>query len=136
MDPDSGYRMTEKLYTPAKANRALPLVRGIVADILERSARLRGRSTLSPDPGADPEVRELRAEIRDLLDELESLGCEFKDPGFDVGLVDFPARIDGRLVLLCWRSDEPSVTHYHAPSEGFAGRKPIPRRLLRDENAG
>jgi hypothetical protein len=42
-----------------------------------------------------------------------------------MGLVDFPAMIDGEEVLLCWRSDEPEVLYYHGLEDGFAGRKKI-----------
>ncbi|MGQ0719940.1 MAG: DUF2203 domain-containing protein [Candidatus Eiseniibacteriota bacterium] len=124
--------MSEPLFTPARANRALPLVRRIVADILDRSRELRGRAALADDPRADPELRALEREIGELVSELRNLGCEFKDPSFEAGLVDFPAEIGGRPVWLCWRSDEDQVTHYHGRDEGFASRKRIPDHLLRD----
>jgi hypothetical protein len=124
--------MTKPLFTPARANRALPLVRRIVADILDRSRELRGHAALSDNPKADPEIAALEREIRDLVRELENLGCQFKDPSFETGLVDFPAEIGGRAVLLCWRSDEDRVAHYHGRDEGFASRKQIPEQLLRD----
>jgi hypothetical protein len=124
--------MGDLLFTPARANRALPLVRRIVADILDRSRELRGRAALAGDPKADPEIRALEREIAELVSELRNLGCEFKDPSFEAGLVDFPAEIGGRPVWLCWRSDEDRVTHYHGRDEGFASRKRIPDHLLRD----
>ena len=40
---------------------------------------------------------------------------------------------DGRHVLLCWRSDEESVTWYHTPEDGYSGRTPIPEVLLRED---
>lgn len=119
-----------KTFTPADANRMLPLVRSIVADILERGTELHGLSTLSRDPEHDPDVIALGKEIRALIGELRNLGCEFKDPGLERGLVDFPGEIEGAPVLLCWRDDEDSVTHYHGRDEGFAARKPIPDDLL------
>ncbi len=71
----------------------------------------------------------LQAELAELFAELERIGCSYKDWGFDLGLVDFPAVIEGHEVLLCWRSDEPRVGWYHAPEAGFAGRCAIPARL-------
>jgi hypothetical protein len=126
--------MNQPLFTPGRANRALPLVRRIVADILDRSRELRGRAALAGagDPRSDPEVRGLEREIAELVRELQKLGCEFKDPSFETGLVDFPAEIGGRPVWLCWRSDEDRVTHYHGRDEGFASRKRIPDHLLRE----
>ena len=46
-----------------------------------------------------------------------------KDP--EIGLVDFYHWRNGELVFLCWRYDEPELTHWHGLHEGFAGRKPI-----------
>ena len=66
----------------------------------------------------------------DHLEELESIGCSYKDWGFEVGLIDFPAIIEAEPVLLCWRSDEETVAWYHDYESGFAGRRPIPAHLL------
>lgn len=122
---------TRRLFTPAEATRMLPLVRRIVEDILAAGRAMRAHAV---QPRPDPEQvrlydRELE-QLRSLIRELEELGCSFKDWRFDVGLVDFPARIDGEDVLLCWRSDEPAIRFYHALEDGYAGRKPIPPHLL------
>lgn len=122
--------MSGRLFTPAEADRTLPLVRRIVADILERAGEMRELASAPQDPDAERRRRELERGLETCLRELRSIGCEYKDWGFDKGLVDFPARIDGRPVLLCWRSDEPRVAWYHAPDAGYAGRTPIPAELL------
>lgn len=122
--------MTTRLFTPAEANRTLPLVKSIVSDILERARELRGLSALSASPEEDPELEAIRQDILDLMQEIEDLGATYKDWSFDVGLVDFPARIDGRQVLLCWRSDEAEIAWYHALDTGFAGRTRIPAQLF------
>lgn len=122
--------MTAKLFTPVEANLTLPLVRSIVSDILEKASELRGRTALSKAPDEDPELELIRQDILDLMQEIESLGATYKDWDFQIGLVDFPAKIDGREVLLCWRSDESKVGWFHAPEAGFAGRRPIPGHLL------
>ncbi len=122
--------MTNRLFTPAEANRTLPLVRIIVADILEQARLLREREDSGGGDGADEETKRIRKDLVGMMRELENLGATFKDWNFEVGLVDFPARIDGRAVLLCWRSDEDRVTWYHDADEGFAGRRPIPEELL------
>lgn len=112
-----------------QANRTLPLVRRIVADILTRARELRA---IGGSHGVE-RLDELQGEIAALIAELEALGCHYKDWGFESGLVDFPSKIDGRRVLLCWRSDEDSITHYHGEHDGFAGRRPIPAHLLEDD---
>jgi len=123
--------MVRRLFTPVQANRTLPLVRRIVHDILEKGRELRGIVAGGvPDAAHRGRLDELQEQVHGLMAELEELGCIYKDWGFAVGLVDFPGKIDGERVLLCWRSDEPAVLHYHGWAEGYAGRKPIPDHLL------
>jgi hypothetical protein len=55
--------------------------------------------------------------------EIESIGCVLRD--LDAGLVDFPFRVRGGAVFLCWRLGESAILFWHRPEEGFAGRKPI-----------
>lgn len=64
--------------------------------------------------------------INDWLKRIQDLGAVVK--GIEPALVDFPSRLGGREVYLCWRLGEKSVTHYHGVEEGFAGRKPLPKR--------
>jgi hypothetical protein len=77
-----------------------------------------------------PEVRKLRAELRQAADDLTAAldvfaghGVQVKDP--DTGLIDFPAEIDGRPALLCWRVGEERIGFWHTLEGGFAGRRPI-----------
>jgi len=133
--------MVRRIFTPAQANRTLPLVRKIVRDILEAGQRLRALAATIHERGGRPEGDErerfeaIKDELGALMHELEAIGCTYKDWGFELGLVDFPARIDGQAVLLCWRSDESEVLWYHGNHDGFAGRRAIPAHLLA-ETAG
>jgi hypothetical protein len=68
---------------------------------------------------------------KDALAEIDSIGVQVKD--LDIGLLDFPCQVEGRIVLLCWRMGEPSITHWHSTDEGFAGRKPIDERIARSK---
>ena len=73
-------------------------------------------------------VRQQTGVVSGLLGELKELGCFFKGENFDVGLVDFPALIEGVEVLLCWKSDEgPTLEWYHPLDGGFASRQRIPQ---------
>ncbi len=128
--------MVRHLFTPAEANRTLPLVRGIVGDILEKGVEFREGSALEKNEERRKKLRAIHSEIIRLMDELESIGCMYKDWSFHMGLVDFPSEIDGRPVLLCWRSDEEKVTWYHSIESGFAGRLPIPEELLEEVDPG
>lgn len=126
--------MTRSTFTPLQASKTLPLVRRIVEDVLAHGRELRALQAAG-EPAGEAAARAgvLQARLRDLFEELASIGCEYKDFGFEHGLVDFPSTIDGRDVLLCWRSDEERLGWYHTAESGFAGRQPIPAELLEDE---
>jgi hypothetical protein len=66
---------------------------------------------------------------KDAIAEIDSIGVQVKD--LDIGLLDFPCAVEGRVVLLCWKMGEHSITHWHSTEEGFAGRKPIDERIAR-----
>jgi hypothetical protein len=125
-----------KLFTPASANAALPYVRAVVADIVDvhsrverlRQARRRVPGRRVPPGEADGDsVRAMTAaegELRKLVAELERAGVELKRA--DIGLVDFPAEMDGTAALLCWKAGEARVAYWHTLSGGFEGRRPLP----------
>jgi hypothetical protein len=69
--------------------------------------------------------------IKDALSEIDATGVQVKD--IDIGLLDFPCKVDGEILLLCWKLGEPTITHWHGTNEGFTGRKPIDQRIA---NAG
>ena len=119
-----------KFFTPEKATKTLPLVKTIVSDILKKGQCLRSLVEKAEDPQVTTACTELQNQIEELMEELEKLGCFYKDWNFQIGLVDFPSIIDGEKVLLCWRSDEQKLLWYHSFAEGYAGRKLIPLDLL------
>lgn len=126
-------------FTVEQANRTLPLVRRIVRDIVEthRVWQLRMREfelmaaqmgtahAPAPAGAADlqRDVQRLARDVQNFVNELNELGVEFK--GFDLGLVDFPGEMDGRLVYLCWKLGEDSVLFWHEVEGGFDGRQPL-----------
>ena len=129
-----------KYFTVEEANRALPLVKMIVTDIVRQfrtvnelrqrlsPVRARDRRAAAADPYSE-EVAQSEAEMeleeqrrRALIEELVQLGVELKGPD---GLCDFPSLRDGREVYLCWRLGEPEVSHWHELDAGFAGRQPL-----------
>ena len=132
-----------KIFTVEEANACLPLVRAIARDLSElardveeRRARLNhltaGRAEI--DEGAhDPYASELAhvqrelqsdtSQLQEYARELRELGVEPKDAL--AGLVDFPSEMDGRLVYLCWKLDEPEVLYWHELTDGFRGRQAL-----------
>src|SRR5690348_14439778 len=63
----------------------------------------------------------LAAQLETELNRITEMGCVPKD--LDLGLVDFPARIDGKEGYLCWKEGEASVGFWHGLTEGFSGRR-------------
>lgn len=131
--------MAPKFFTLAEANRTLPLVRRVVADIasfypswkdlVAKYELIAAQSR--PDWGESKEQLDLKAQvdavahkINACLLELEQIGCEFK--GFEQGLVDFHGKLEDREILWCWQMGEDRITHWHELDAGFAGRQPIP----------
>ena len=122
--------MFRKYFLPQEAQKRLPLVKKIVDDIIEKGKSLKSFIEKSEGKSLPRECEILQEEIEDLMRELDNLGCFYKDWNFEIGLVDFPARINSEEVFLCWRSDEKNIRWYHPVDKGFAGRKLIPENLL------
>jgi hypothetical protein len=134
----------KKFFTPAAANKMLPLVRAIVKDIIalahtlrDRQARLEHFQKDGPALGVitSAQLEEEGAahesdleRLQDLTDELNQLGVELKD--YFTGLVDFPCLMDGREVYLCWKHGEAELGWWHEIDTGFSGRQQL--RVLAD----
>jgi hypothetical protein len=127
-----------RIFTVAQANRTLPLVRRIVADVVAEHPRWRqlvaeyevAALSSRPDAGESADQLRRRAEIDTVarridgyVRELRSVGCQLKS--YEDGTVDFYARHHDRLVLLCWRLGEDAVAHWHELDTGFGGRQVI-----------
>jgi hypothetical protein len=131
--------MTHRYFTLAEANRTLPLVRRIVADITGSYPVWRDlvyryefvAVQARPETGETAEQLDLKRqidvvakEINDFLNELEEIGCVLK--GFPDGLVDFYGKLDGRDIFWCWKLGEEEIRHWHELEAGFTGRQEIP----------
>lgn len=128
--------MSPRFFTVAEAQRTLPLVRRIVADLMSEYPRWRaavGRFELlsagaradqgetAEQAAARDEVTTAASRITEYLKELDAIGCVFK--GFDAGLVDFYSLRDDRPVFLCWKLGEAGIEHWHELDAGFGGRQ-------------
>lgn len=120
----------ERFFTVEEANAELPALRDRLTRIREaratviRSAEVVRRA--SPSDGGGPEGAVYLEAVRVLREAVEALaaaGIILRDP--DTGLVDFPARREGRTVYLCWRLGEERVEHWHDAASGFSGRRPL-----------
>jgi hypothetical protein len=70
-------------------------------------------------------------EARDTIAEIEAIGVQLKD--LEEGLLDFPAVMDGKTVLLCWKLGEKEIGYWHSTEDGFSERKPLDGRFGKTE---
>jgi hypothetical protein len=123
-----------KYFTPADARKTLPLVKNIVRDILETTREMRLiAEEVNNGIEDDIRIKKLASEVNGFLTELEEIGCYYKDTKFQIGLVDFPAMMNGVEVYLCWRSDENDILYYHEMDAGYLGRKLIPPQYFDED---
>ncbi len=127
----------DRIFTVEEANRTLPLVSRIVADLVrehkiwedkvaEFELATVGSSPERPDAIAELlqiEAQRLARDIEGYIRELNDLGVICK--GMDTGLVDFRGQIDGRDVYYCGKLGEPSVQYWHEIDAGFVGRQKL-----------
>ena len=125
--------MIPRYFTVQEANELLPTIEPLLAELLDRRARVvRSRDKieaivedLHSNVGgavASEMAREFII-IEQLVEKIQGHGCFVKD--MNAGLVDFLAKIDGRDVYLCWRYGEPRVAHYHELQAGYNGRQRV-----------
>ena len=128
--------MRGKIYSLDDMNRALPLVRAIVRDIVEGCHRLRenlkelGRdgdlpAVDSPYPERELpfDVRDIVDEIREWIDELGEIGIFLRNP--DNGLVEAYGEHDGEIVYYSWKPGEDRVRFWHGLFRSARERKPV-----------
>jgi hypothetical protein len=122
-----------RLFTLEHANRTLPLVRRVVADIVRQHkivSALEDRCHIRrPDVPREKQEelsRQYGIELErlgELAAELSAIGCEIKD--WRLGLIDFRSQYQGREVELCWRLGEESIQFWHEINAGYAARQRI-----------
>ena len=125
-------------FTLELANKALPLVKRVVSDIVQAHARASVCREMMDKTHGAKEQASVQGELdhsvmrlEELVDELSNIGVELKD--YDSGLVDFVGRHEGRDVYLCWKLGEDRITHWHELNAGFAGRKPVSQLREKDK---
>lgn len=121
------------IFTVQEAQSTLPLIKKIVADILDIGKEMKKSAYLASVTKKIDENKEFyTTKLLVYIKELEELGCFYKDWNFEFGLIDFPAEFDGELVYLCWRSDEPEIKYFHKIDENYAMRAEIPKKYFGD----
>jgi hypothetical protein len=118
-----------KRFTLAQANRALPLVRRIVQDIVKTHEKISNLQAAlaaakpKDQPKLQTEVDQSVEILQNYVEELHEVGVDLKD--YQMGLVDFIGRHQGHDVCLCWKLGEEQIGYWHELHIGFAGRQPV-----------
>ncbi|MGA9719588.1 MAG: DUF2203 domain-containing protein [Acidobacteriaceae bacterium] len=136
-----------KTFTLEEANGLLPVVESLLERAIsakEEAERLEGEiqslrqrifllGGMTVDiAGVGRNRAEAEAQVqraKEALGEIDAIGVQVKD--LDTGLLDFPCRVDGELVLLCWRRGENRIEYWHTLEAGFRGRQPLDERFGR-----
>jgi len=141
-----------KTFTLDEAQSLLPVVEGLLnraieskeaaegvdAELSALSRRIHLMGGLYVNLG-DVAAQKLEMEqhikrAREILSEIDEIGVQVKD--LETGLIDFPCRMDDEIVLLCWKSGESAIEHWHTLESGFKGRQPIDERFRRRTSFG
>jgi len=130
----------KRCFTPAEADRAVVLVRRIVADAVAEYARLldlHEAVEAAERAKAWPRWEDARmglirsaGKLRGYIQELQEVGVELRD--WSLGVVDFPSLLGTRPVWLCWRLGDERVAWWH-PQDDCAARRPVEE--LADQHA-
>ncbi|MGD2121816.1 MAG: DUF2203 domain-containing protein [Gemmatimonadota bacterium] len=144
--------MKRRNFTVGEANALLPHLREVLANIQdlrervgERTDQIKildviwGRGVQDPENPDHGEFEGHRKAIGSAVGEIErlireeilALGVRFPSGGLEYGLLDFPTRLDGRWVYLCWRLGEEELCAWHEVADGYAGRKPLTQKVAR-----
>jgi hypothetical protein len=125
-------------FTVAEAEALIPelerifeAIAGLAAQAEVKAASLRARQEAGAGDGPEAVIERSQLQflvegVNDWMRKIVDLGALPK--GVEPALVDFPHRMNGRDVYLCWRLGEKKIGHYHGTEDGFSGRKPLPRR--------
>src|SRR5215467_4591865 len=133
--------MGERYFEPAEVDTLIPTLTRVMASIMranEQATAITGRLEAERERIGQAgggvidraawktdmeQVTRLTEAVKGGLAEIMGMGGTIKD--LALGLVDFPHRRQGRVVNLCWKYGETSVSHWHGLDEGFANRKPL-----------
>jgi hypothetical protein len=122
-----------KYFTVSEAEMLIPTITEMIAAAQETKVRIENKVddwrkvhkkiTEAEEAVLRGQVDFLASHLETQLGKISELGAVPKD--LDLGLVDFPARINHKEGYLCWKLGENKIEFWHNLTDGFAGRKPI-----------
>lgn len=131
--------MSEKYFTLDEANKLIPILEKELVELQqlksqfrlkeielkaikkEEALKMQSNTELIFMKESELEFMEIQAQLH--LSNIHSFGVQLKN--IELGLLDFPANVNGEEVLLCWKQGETEITHYHGVLEGYSGRKKL-----------
>jgi hypothetical protein len=127
----------ERSFTVQQADAHVPRLQALIGRLQRNALELRTeRDGVASGLGVDaraltverllaerPQLRRVVEDLDAAMGAIAELGVELKD--VELGLIDFPAVLDGQAVFLCWQFGEDRVRYWHRRTEGFAGRRPL-----------
>jgi hypothetical protein len=135
----------KRYFTLAEANRALVLVRRIIADVIVEYSRLAEMHEASEAAEASEaseateflvtaqeEMARAAVSLKTCLEELDDVGAYVTD--WTTGTVEFPCVAVGREVCLCWQYGQPSIRHWRELHGATDAPRPI-KALLAEMGA-
>lgn len=123
----------KRFFTLDEANRALVLVRRIVADMVVEYSRLLDvhEEAEAAEAVGDADLFDVARQdmarsaqaLRTCLDELDHVGAYVTD--WMLGMIEFPSVLAGREVCLCWRHGQGEIRTWREMDDPAQADKPI-----------
>ena len=123
----------ERIFTLSEANRLIPQLedhlgavkraKAILVRIKGEIKRAAGKAQFGGGTYAGRHYIGALEQISEQLRAIQELGVLVKD--LDMGLCDFPYRLNDRIVYLCWKRGETEIKWWHEVDTGFASRQPL-----------
>src|ERR687891_625030 len=117
MEPRQDGQNLERIFTLSEANQLIPQLQVHVRAIrrarevlLQTKEEIRKASLRAQFGGGSFAGRHYINALKQISDHLRAIqqfGVLVKD--LDTGLCDFPYEMEGRIVYLCWKYDEPEI---------------------------
>ena len=101
-----------------RLNKALDLLSSIEIEVYDDDYENLRKVTKT-----NRQFHKLSYEFYSNMEELEDMGCIVKD--YEMGIIDFYHRFQGKDIFLCWRLGEKSIRFWHETDVGYMGRKLI-----------
>ncbi len=130
-------RNLERIFTLGEANSLIPQLednltavkqgKAVLLRVKDEIKKASAKAQFGGGSYAGPHYISALQKISENLQAVHEMGILVKD--VDMGLCDFPAMLEGRIVFLCWKLGEPDVRWWHEIHSGYLGRQAIEQKF-------